>query len=294
MIPAAANQWQQFALATTAILIFATTYSFVAVPYMALVPVMTSDYDDRTQITGIRAILSTIGTIFGGGVALFLAAYTDTALGLRTVAISFAGVLAVCLFTAVYSVRGIEKRSPASSTVASLNLAQYLALPKDKNVLILLIFKFLGAIATGCLIASVPYFAKHILGSSTSSSIGVAIYTAMSAVLIPVWNKLTHMFDKRRLLLIANSLGAIVLLFVGLIINNGDILAFFVGCGLLGAVTAAYLLIPYSMVPDLVDYYQHKTGQRHESVFFGLWMTVHQLGIAVAGFLLGFLLDIGG
>jgi len=293
MIPPAADQWKQFALATASILLFATTYSLVAVPYMALVPVITADYDERTQVTGIRAILSTIGTILGGGVALFLSAYSDMALGLRTMAIGFAIVIMICLFAAYYSVRGVERRGEVAPAVANIKLAQYLVLPKERNVLILLVFKFLGAIATGCLIASIPYFTKNILGSTGSSSFGVGIYTAASAALVPVWNKLTHVFDKRRLLLIANSLGAIVLVFIGLFIHEGYVLVFFLGCGLLGAVTSAYLLIPYSLVPDLVDYYRHKTRERHESVFFGLWMTVHQLGIAVAGFLLGVLLNIG-
>jgi len=57
---------------------------------------------------------------------------------------------------------------------------------------------------------------------------------------------------------------------------------------------SSYLLIPYSLVPDLVDYYEHKTGERHESVFFGLWITVHQLGISFAGLILGAALDILG
>ena len=30
-----------------------------------------------------------------------------------------------------------------------------------------------------------------------------------------------------------------------------------------------------------------KTGERYESVFFGLWLTVHQLGVAFSGLLLG-------
>lgn len=63
---------------------------------------------------------------------------------------------------------------------------------------------------------------------------------------------------------------------------------------MLGVALSAYLLIPYSLVPDLVDYYEHKTGARHESVIFGLWITVHNLGIAAAGLLLGVFLQVFG
>ena len=42
-------------LATVLLLVFATTYSLVGVPYQALVPVMTSDYDERTQLVRYKA-----------------------------------------------------------------------------------------------------------------------------------------------------------------------------------------------------------------------------------------------
>jgi Na+/melibiose symporter-like transporter len=66
------------------------------------------------------------------------------------------------------------------------------------------------------------------------------------------------------------------------------------GAAMLGAVMSAYLVIPASLVPDLVDWYQHERGERHESVFFGLWMSVHQIGVGIAGFRLGACLSLFG
>ena len=57
---------------------------------------------------------------------------------------------------------------------------------------------------------------------------------------------------------------------------------------------SAYLLIPPSFVPDLVEWYEYERGERHESVFFGLWMSIHQIGLGVAGFVLGLLLQAFG
>ena len=162
------------------------------------------------------------------------------------------------------------------------------------NVLVLLLVKFLGAIATGTLSAALPYFATHVLGDQGKSTIGLAIYVTVSAVVIPVWNKLSQRFDKRRLLLIGNVCSALVLLSMGFLIEEGSTLPFYLGCVLLGLVMSAYLLIPYSLVPDLVDFYEHRTGERHESVFFGLWIAVHQLGISFAGLILGAALGIFG
>ena len=82
------------------------------------------------------------------------------------------------------------------------------------------------------------------------------------------------------------------LLVLGIVLQPGMLMALYVGCFVFGLLMGSYLLIPYSLVPDLVEYYQAKTGERHESVFFGLWMTVHQLGIAAAGPIIGGILSI--
>jgi GPH family glycoside/pentoside/hexuronide:cation symporter len=95
-------------------------------------------------------------------------------------------------------------------------------------------------------------------------------------------------------LLIGCSATALVLLLVGIFVHAGNVPLYYLGSVLMGLAMSSYLLIPYSLVPDLVDYYEHKTGERHESVFFGLWITVHQLGISFAGLILGAALDVFG
>jgi GPH family glycoside/pentoside/hexuronide:cation symporter len=198
------------------------------------------------------------------------------------------------LLIAGRSVRDVKDEAGAREAIMEFSIPRYLAVVKEKNVYVLLVLKFLGAIATGSLSAALPYFAEHILGDPSKSTYGLAIYVAVSALVIPLWNKSTQRYDKRRLLLIGCSATALVLLAVGLFVNENAVLWYYVGCVLLGLAMSSYLLIPYSLVPDLVDYYEHKTGERHESVFFGLWITVHQLGISFAGLILGAALDLFG
>lgn len=285
-VPLGAPVWVRFLWATVSLLVYSTAYTVVVVPYMALVPVMSDDYDERTQITSLRAILSAVATILGGGVALLLSSFTDQAQGLRFVTVGFGLFTMVSLLIAAASVKGLEARQSAEDIVP-YQRSHYFNLLKEKNLRLLLSLKFYGAIATGCLTASFPYFAAHVLGDKGLSTMGIAAYTICAAVSIPFWNRLTRKHDKGKLLLIANSLVAALLFWLGIGAQNVTRELFLVSCGLMGTVFAAYLFIPYSFVPDLVEFYEHKTGERHESVFFGLWITVHQLGIAAAGLLLG-------
>jgi len=294
MIPLEGSQWIKFTFATVAMLVYATLYSMIAVPYTALVPVMTSDYDERTQIIGIRTILSTVGTLLGGGAAMLVSSFDSELTGLRVMAFAFAVWLVITVFAAAQSARGVEENSQTNVATTTATWKHYLTFLRDRNVLILMIFKFLGAVATGSLIASLPYFSKYILGDEGRSTIGLALYIAVAAACVPVWEKLSRRYDKRRLLFWTMIGLGLLLLAIGTLITSDMLPAFYLGCALMGTVMSSYTLIAYSFPPDLVDYYDHQTGERHESIVFGVWLTSHQLGIALAGLLLGFFLQLFG
>ncbi len=288
-LPAEASTPMIFGLAVTLVLVFATTYSLVGVPYQALVPVMTTDYDERTRLVGFKAIFSAVGTIMGGGIALVVSSRVGLESALRTMAIGFGAFCAIAILLAARAVRGIEDRS--GNDITPIPLRRYLALALEPNVSTLLGHKLLGAVATGVLTAVLPFFALHVVGSGTAASISLAVYTLVAASLIPVWTRLTHRFDKRDLVLASNVAAAVILAGVGLLASADSLAVFVGGSALLGAAMSAYVLIPPSLVPDLVEWYEYETGERHESVFFGLWMTIHQIGLGVAGFVLGVFLD---
>lgn len=291
-LPTDASQTTAFLLATGVILLFATTYSVVAVPYNALVPVLTRDYDERTQLVAFKAVTSAIGTILGGGIALLVTRGEDVGGALRTVAVVFAVACGLAVLVAARSVTGYEARHDVDIT--RVPLRRYVALATEENVSTLLWFKLVGAVATGVLTASIPFFAAHVLGSAGLATISLAIYTVSAAALVPAANRLTHRVEKPRLLLAYNLVAAFLLVVIGFVASAGSTVVFLVGSALLGAAMSAYLLIPPSLVPDLVDHYEWTRGERHESVFFGLWMTVHQLGLGVAGFVLGLVLQVSG
>ncbi len=288
-IPLTISTLLQFLLAIVLLFIFGTLYTVITVPYFSMVPLLSTDYDERTSITSIRAMLSILGTIFGGLIALLITSFSNIRSGLITVGSIFGGLAVLAIFAAVYGTRGVENAENRHSIVDG-NIQTYLQLFRDRNVFLLMSLKFIGAIATGILSAAIPYFAKYILNNESISTYGLAVYIIFGAISIPVWNKLSKKYDKRKLLLIGNFMVAIVLFSIGFYVNSQRIMAFFIGTALLGISMGSYLMIPYSLVPDLVEYYQVTYGQRHESIFFGLWMSIHQLGISFAGLILGIVL----
>jgi GPH family glycoside/pentoside/hexuronide:cation symporter len=67
------------------------------------------------------------------------------------------------------------------------------------------------------------------------------------------------------------------------------ILAAMAGCG----VSVAYL-VPWSMIPDVIELDELKTGQRREGIFYSFMVLLQKFGLALALFLVGIGLDLAG
>lgn len=279
-------------LAAVLLVLFATTYSLVGVPYQALVPVMTGDYDQRTRLVGYKAVMSAVGAVLGGALALVVGDRTDVQTALRVMAVVFGVVIAGTTLLAARSVAPYVPRDTARITPVPVR--RYFGMLTERTVGTLMGYKVLSGIATGALTASLPYFADVVVGSAATATYALAGYTVVGAAMVPVWERASRRVDKRRLMLASSVTASVLLVGVGFLASAGGTTVFLVGATLLGAAMSAYLVIPPSLVPDLVDWYEHVRGERHESVFFGLWMTVHQIGVGLAGFLLGVSLALFG
>jgi GPH family glycoside/pentoside/hexuronide:cation symporter len=55
---------------------------------------------------------------------------------------------------------------------------------------------------------------------------------------------------------------------------------------------ATTYVIPWSIVPDTVEYDYSKTGERREGIYYGIWTFVSQLGQALAALIMGIILDL--
>ena len=171
--------------------------------------------------------------------------------------------------------------------ITPVPIVAYFRLLTERSVATLMGYKVLSAVATGCLTAALPYFADTVVGSGSTATLALAAYTVSGAAMVPVWERLSRSVDKRRLMLVSSSIATVLLVSIGFLATPESTSCSSPGAALLGAAMSAYLVIPPSLVPDLVEWYQFRRGERHESVFFGLWMTVHQIGVGIAGFLLG-------
>lgn len=287
IIPSQSTEAVQFILATVFLLLFKTAYTVVAVPYMSLLPVISSNYDERTQISGMRAFTSQFGTILGGVSALLVSSFSREVVGLRTLGVSYGILVAVLMMISAQSVKGMEKNIPARKSISTRARFRVLL---ERNYLVLVILYFFGGVATTSMTASFPYFAEHIMGNESLSTFGLAVFILTAMLFIPLWLKLCRRFQKKYLLVATTFSMALILSVMGIFLNEELIVPFFILISLAGAFMSAYFIIPYSLVPDTIDLSELRTGKRNESVFFGVWVFIHKLGLTAAPLIMGFMM----
>ncbi len=266
-----------------AFMISDTLQTLVIVPFLTLTAEMTSDYDERTSLTGYR-----MGFNLAASLAAAVAApmVVDGAVrsgltpqqGYLTVAALFGGLSAVPFILIGIVVRERPAPTPEAepSLATSLRTAwgnvpfRYATGLYILNwitfdlVALMLPFFLIYWVAQGDLLASVMVFGEPI----ALQSMVLGVMLVMALVSVPFWTWLAQRYSKRAAYIIGMGFWAAVQLMVILVQpqQTGFILtlAVFTGVG----VATAHVL-PDAIFPDVVEWGELRTGQRHEGIYYG-------------------------
>ncbi|MFM7384345.1 MAG: MFS transporter [Microcystaceae cyanobacterium] len=112
-------------------------------------------------------------------------------------------------------------------------------------------------------------------------------------VMLFFWQALCQRLDKKVVYLLGMTIWIIAQLGLWLL-QPGQVLAMY-GLAILAGfgVSVAYL-IPWSMIPDVVDLDDLTTGQRREGIFYAFMVLLQKIGLALGLFLVGVTLEAAG
>jgi Na+/melibiose symporter-like transporter len=111
--------------------------------------------------------------------------------------------------------------------------------------------------------------------------------------MVVVWERVAKFSDKRTIFLLGAPLSILALIAL-LTLQPGNVrmmylLGMFAGMGV-----ATLYMVPFSMLPDVVDLDELETGLRREGLYFSAVVFLQKVGIAIALFASGTLLDLTG
>ncbi|MFH2103214.1 MAG: MFS transporter [Chloroflexota bacterium] len=305
--------WEsQLALAayvTLAFMLSDTLGTLVAVPYTAMTPELTPDYDERTSLASYRMFFQLAGSLT---TALAAPSIVDAALlnglsqqqGYLIVSGMFGAIAVPPLLLIFFTIKDGSDEKPAEAPLdfraamrtawanipfrfaASLNMLNWMA---ADLVALVIPYYLLYWIARGDLTASVHIFGLEL--SLESGVLGLLILTAILA--IPFWGWLATRLSKRATYLIGVIpwlLAYLALVFVqpgqtDLILG----IAAFAGLGL-----ATGYVLPEAIFPDVIEWDELITRRRQEGIYYGIKNFFRKISGAVAFFLALQMLGLAG
>jgi len=282
-------------------LIFHTFYTIVNLPYTALTPELTQDYDERTSLNSFRFAFSISGSIISLVLALVVfGLFRDSPTQQYIVLGGVCAVIAVlplywCVWGTRKRVMETERQRQETSTAESLPYLEQLKIAFSNRPFLFVIGIYLCSwLAVQNTVAVIPYFVKNWMGLTDQDFTKVVIAVQVTGlIMLFVWSEVSQRLGKKAVYFMGMTLWIIAE--IGLfLLQPGQIgLMYFLAVVAGFGVSTAYL-IPWSMIPDVIELDELETGQRREGIFYGFMIVLQKVGLAIGLFLVGQSLQYSG
>lgn len=297
-----ANQWGLFWYYIAISVVFNTFYTIVNLPYTALTPELTQDYDERTSLNSFRFAFSIGGSIVSLIIALQIFNWIQDDRIQQYLWLG--GICAILSVIPIYwCVWGIRHRAlqtehyrrETTANQVSLPYLQQLKIAFSNRPFVYVIGIYLCSwLAVQNTVAVIPYFVKNWMGLTDQAFTQVVMAVQITGlIMLFVWSAVSKRVGKKAVYFMGMTIWIIAE--IGLfLLQPGQIglmylLAVMAGFG----VSTAYL-IPWSMIPDVIELDELQTGQRREGIFYGFMVLLQKIALAVGLFLVGLALEGSG
>lgn len=288
-IPKGLTGVSAFLVVLFSFLLFDTIHSIVSVNYSAMTPEMSQDYDERTSITTIREIFTVVGYILGAATTTVVAGLFMSKFNMNEHAAYsgmglFFGLIAMAaVFVTAFGVKEktnavIPAKIPPFKAVASTF--------KNKPFMWLMGCFLLTNFSFTLLTTLLPYYLTYQLGMADQMPIVMISMLGSIGLFLYPMKLLTDRIGKGPAYAAGLGLAALACAATFLLPQGPSPLIYVIGV-VAGMGFSAQWVCPWSMLPDVVEYDELKTGQRQEGIYYGMWNFItkftNAFGIAVAG-----------
>ncbi len=277
----------QFGLAVYYALIFIcfdTAYTAVHVGYNSLTPELTQDYDERSALNGYRMMFSIGGSLSAIITATVLDGFIDDQRILFMVLGVSLGLFFILPPLLVFSV---TKDYRSANVTDPIDIREGLRATLSNFPFQMVMGLYLLSWTTVSILTSVLiFFANYYLGVPEQANYFVLTAQVSGLAFVPVSVWLARKYDKRIAFLI--GMGSLAVFGAGFFfVPPGGAMMTYIFCALAGLGIATSYVIPWAMIPDIIEDDEQTTGQRREASFYAFIAFFQKLGTGLALWLMG-------
>lgn len=269
---------------TLTFIIFNTAFTFIRIGYYAMVPELTSDYDERISINGYLMAYSISGSL--GAIILITLLrgfFPDPVQLFMIIGISL-GLLVILPPLLVFF---LTKGKLSETTASDLSMAESIRATLSNKPFWRLIGLYTMSWTTVSVIAAaLVYFANYYLRVPDQANYFVLAAQGSALLFVPLWVWASKKLDKSRAFIIGSLSWLVILLSISSLGSHQVGLAYLLAA-LSGAGIACAYVLPWSMIPDVVEFDQLRTGERREGSYYAFASFFQKMAAGIAIWAMG-------
>jgi GPH family glycoside/pentoside/hexuronide:cation symporter len=287
------NEFWRMVYYSLMLVFFDTAFTAVLLPYAALTPELTQDYDERTMLNSFRFAFSMGGSILGlalgAGLSRLFAAPHQQALRY----LSLGAVCAVLSVIPIYvCVWGTKERYAKSGTRQAGLLQELASVRHNRPFLFVMGIYLFSWVAFGLTASILPYYVVNWMRRDDFFVVALVVQST-AVVMLFVWSRASKRLGKQLTYML--GMAAWIGAQIGLFFLDRDQVALLYGLAAIAGVgVAVAYLIPWSMLPDVVDLDELGSGQRREGVYYSFMVLLQKVGLGLGLFVVGQVLEFYG
>lgn len=253
----------------------------VYMPYFSLTPELSDDYDERTQLTSFRMFFNILGSLTAYifpmlVIGSMVPENTKRVLLMGAIAGAVAAtpLLLVFLGTREKKEYMVEKRP---KLIPSLKAALKNRPFVFAAGIYLLTWMTIVVLETNLLI-----YIKYIIQREGQSTIIMASIFVTAILALPIWNWAAKHWNKRLAYIIGVAFWAVVMMVLILVTPETPFWLIIALCVMAGIGVSAAQVLPWSIIPDAIEWDEWKTFERHEGMFYSLITLLGKVANSIA------------
>ena len=298
-VPPTESQILKMIYVTLAFMITDTLHTLVNVPYLALIPDISRDYDERTSLTGYRVLFNLLASLITAVAAPTIVdevvrSGASPQQGYILVAALFGGLATIPFLVIPFIIRETKTTPEKSENINIRRMWQVIA--RNRPFISITAFYSLTWIAFDLVTRMLPFFLVYWVGRGDSlinrsifgqefalESLAMGALMIVSLISIPFWTMLSTHRGKKDTYIIG-MIFWIVVLNALMFVQPDQVSLTLIIAAFAGLSVATASIFPEAMLPDAVDWDEYQTGERNEGLYFGAITFFRKLSGALAAF----------
>jgi glycoside/pentoside/hexuronide:cation symporter, GPH family len=261
--------------------LFDTAASFVYMPFYALTPELTSDYDERTALTSTRMFFSILGSLIAFTIPLSIVGGFNPEHASRVLMMGaiFGIVSALPLWLVFLGTR--EREEFMHQEQSGLLESMKASWRNRPFVFGLMLFLFNG-VTMSIIQVNLLYYVKYVVRREPQSEVIMGTIFVVAMLALPLWAWISGHLNKRWAYIIGISFLAGVLLVLASLTPETGMPLIIVLCVLAGIGVSAMHVMPWAIIPDAIEYGELQSGKRSEGMFYSLITLAQKVASSIA------------